>query len=733
MQQIQLLLEVLDAVRLRKGRALLYFLMVDRARVHRTEKVIDLFWQDSDEQKASASYRQAVKHIRRAIAECSLAHGPGPVGLAAQDGKRAAADLRADGLQDHPSLDPPSRSPPSATLARPERSADPGKAGQQPGAGQPGASHGADPGADRASARPRVRDPGGKATPPIARGWDGEAIPALETTMGEIALRLPQPFDLHQELAALLMRPGWDPEAAAPVRAIVDWAGQLEGISASFDSWLAINRSTLLAAIRQTVDQRLGDLESQAETRRALAEFAIALEPANENATRILMRMDWQAGRPTRAIERYNALYAHLDEAFDQEPESETVELLAAIKLDPGGGARLGPQAGRDAQLSLSLQLVDTEAPGGELAALTTVVFADLRMRMGRFREWRLLGPEALEPAQARVLLRPYLMLGRLRLSVEVLRGPGGDLVWSEWVEEPQSDWDHKVRQLLANIASALSVVISDRAQADAGPGVYDSWLKAQALLDSWSPETEGSALQMLRDITARAPRFGPAHAELAGALNVRHVLLPGTFQTEEIKRDAMHHAIVAVSADPMDTRAHRVLAWCFCHLGYFDLADFHFDQALHLNRSNMLTLVSCCLGFAFIGDLVKAAALAAEAKSHVAVQEPFHQIYLAAADYLLGDFPAVVRQCEGGAGLMPTVGGWHAAALWQSGAHEAAADRLDAYFAELRGLWRGPPDPSEAQMLDWFLSVFPLRHEAWRDDMRDVIARIDQHRSHLL
>ncbi|MTH34604.1 SARP family transcriptional regulator [Paracoccus limosus] len=628
MPQIQMLLGILDAVRLRKGRALLYFLMADRARVHRTEKVIDLFWQDSDERRASASYRQAVKHIRRAMAEI-------------------------------PATD---------------------------------------------------------------------ASVSLETTMGEVALRLAQPFDLQQELLAALSQPGWDPAAARPVRAVIERGLQLEGISASFDSWLAISRTTLLAAIRQVLDQRLADVESQLETRRALAEFAIELEPANENATRILMRMDWQGGRPTRAIERYNALYAHLDEAFDQEPEAETVELLAAIKLDPAGGGRIGPQATRDAQLNLSLQLVDTQMPGGELAPLTTVVFADLRMRMGRFREWRLVGTDPPDLVQALVLVRPYLMLGRLRLSVEVQRG-SGELIWSEWVEEPQTEWEHKVRQLLANIASALSVVISDRALAESGSGVYDSWLKAQALLDRWSPESEGAALQMLRDITAQAPRFGPAHAELAGALNVRHVLLPGTLQTEEIKRDAMHHAIVAVSVDPMDTRAHRVLAWCFCHLGYFDLADFHFDQALSLNRSNMLTLVSCCLGFAFIGDLVKAAALAAEAKSHAAVQEPFHQIYLAAADYLLGDYPAAARQCEAGAGLMPTVGGWHAAALWKNGQQDEAARRLDSYLDELRGQWRGPPDPSEAQMLDWFLAVFPLRHDHWRDDMRNVLDAILRHR----
>lgn len=622
MQRIRDLLEILGALRLRKGRALLYFLMADRARVHRTEKVIDLFWQNSDEHKAAASYRQAVKHIRRAM--------------------------------------------------------------------------------------------------------EGREGIGLDTSAGEIALRLPHPQPLAGELAAILAAPGWDADRAALLRGLVEPTRHLEGISASFDSWLAITRAGLLAGLRQELDGRLAELGGKdADMQRALAEFAVELEPSNENATRLLMRLDWQAGRPTRAIERYNTLYAHLDEEFDQEPEAETVELLAAIKLDPTGGGGRQPAGDRPPQVSLSVALQEGVGEPRDLASLTNVLFSDLRMRMGRFREWWIVEDGAAEPAQVRIVLRPFYVPEGLRLAVEVLRGLGGHLVWSEWVEQPQTDWEHKVRVLLSNIANTLSVVVSDRSLSDSGSGIYDAWLRAQALLDSWSPENEAEALAILRGITARTPPFGPAHAELAGALNVRHVLLPGTFQTEEIKRDAMHHAIVAVSADPLDTRAHRVLAWCFCHLGYFDLADFHFDQALTLNRSNPLTVASCALGFAFSGDLAKAAELVAEAKSHARVMEPYHWIYLAAADYLCGDYAAAAGQCESGSGLMPTVGGWHSAALWQLGRHDEAARRLDAYLAELRGQWQGAPEPDDAQILDWFLSAFPLRHDSQRQALREVLTQV--------
>ncbi|RJL19695.1 BTAD domain-containing putative transcriptional regulator [Paracoccus siganidrum] len=615
-------LALLSSLRLRRAQALLYYLLADSDRVHRVEKVVDLFWQDSDGQRAAASYRQVVRHIRRATG-----------------------------------------------------------------------------------------DAGGV---------------ALDTGGGQIALRLAEPFSLSDYFLAGLSANPWDAAAAERIREIVGFTLRLQGISSSFDSWLAITRSTLLSVVRRALDRRLAVAgEDAAGETRLAAEFALELEPANEVAVRYLMSQDWQAGHATRAIERYNTLYAHLAEEFDQEPEAETIELLAAIKLDPVAPPRRQAATDRRPQISLAVALLPAQTGDRELASFHTVLFADLRMRMGRFREWRVIEAEGPERPKARITLRPVLAQGLHRLFVEVQRGEDGDLLWSEVIDQPEADWEAKVRVLLANIANALSIVVSDRSLTDFGAAIYDRWLKAQALLDAWSPETEGEALAMLREITEESPRFGPAHAELAGALNVRHVLLPGTRQTEDVKQDALHHAIIAVSTDPMDTRAHRVLGWCYCHKGEFGLAGFHFDQALNLNRSSPLTLASCALGFAFAGEEARTAELVAEARRHSAVVEPFHLIYLAAADYLLGDYESAAEQCGRGAGLMPTVGGWHSAALWQLGRRDEAARRLAAYLDEIRAEWCGPPAPCDGDILDWFTSIFPLRDEQIRLDLRATLEGI--------
>ncbi len=125
----------------------------------------------------------------------------------------------------------------------------------------------------------------------------------------------------------------------------------LLGISPSFDSWLAMTRSTLLSAARRIIDAALTTAPPTAAESRDIAEFALEIEPSNEVAARFLMVHHWRIGRATRAIEVYNTLYQNLDSHFDQEPEPETVSMLAAIKLNPGGAperplALLRPQVG---------------------------------------------------------------------------------------------------------------------------------------------------------------------------------------------------------------------------------------------------------------------------------------------------------------------------------------------------------------------------------------------------
>lgn len=455
------------------------------------------------------------------------------------------------------------------------------------------------------------------------------------------------------------------------------------------------------------------------------AELLIEIEPHNELATRFIMVHHWHGNSATRAIEVYNRLYTHLGHAFDQEPETETMELLAAIKMNPEDGSPDHSRPPVRQKVTLSIQGIMDSAIEKRDASFQAVLVSDLRMRLNRFREWHVIDSQPQDNDFLLITLQLFSVDQNYRLAIEVTHPAQRELLWSELIDDPQNNWHDKVRLLVVNVANALRVVVSERQDSDDRAVLYDQWLRSLALIGTWSQPDEEEAVVLLNSITKQSPDFGPAHAELAGMYNIRHILRPGTFQADNIKDRALHHALEAISIDALDTRAHRVLAWCYCHKAEFDLAEFHFDQSLLLNPQNSLTIVSSALGFAFSDNPARARELIAEVAKLPGTMEPFHLIYLAASNYLIGNYDVALHQCENGAGLMSTVGGWHSAALVQLGRYKEARSQLEQYHSEIADIWCGKHPATLENVIDWFVSCFPLRNNATRPNLLNALNRI--------
>lgn len=541
---------------------------------------------------------------------------------------------------------------------------------------------------------------------------------SLKTRRGHLGLIAANETAADTRLCELLANSPWPDKIDAEISHYLQEFELLLGISDAYDSWLSIRHAQATQAIAEVLEAEFST-QDYTETAVKAAKLAQKIEPSNEVATRFLMRHYWGANQTNRAIEIYNTLFEHLDQALDQEPEADTIDLLASIKL----GAPMpspAPVVDKPPRIAVTVENAATLKP--EERSLLNVLHLDLRMRLSRFREWAIADGDDTGAADLLVKMQLLPQMQGAPLHIEISNLVANKLLWAEMIEAPQEGWDEKVRTQLGNIANALSLAASKGKAPRQESRIYDRWLRSQVLMDMWSPETESAAIDMLSDITVDAPRFGPAHAELAGALNVRHILLPGTEQSEAEKQRALHHALEAISLDPLDTRAHRVLAWCYCHKGEFELAEFHFEQAMHLNSSNSLTLASCALGFAFANRLEQAQEIVERVMRAPGAMEPFHLVYLAAVNYLCGHYALAEHQCAAAGDIMATVGGWHAASLVQLGRTNEAAKRLETYLVFMKTQWSPSGTPSDVEVLDWFAASFPLRKDSTRKALRETV-----------
>lgn len=232
----------------------------------------------------------------------------------------------------------------------------------------------------------------------------------------------------------------------------------LQGISATFDSWLAIAQSALAGALRNGLDHIMASAGADAQAAIGAAELALRIEPSNAVALRFLMRHHWRA----RAIALYDAAYCHLDAVFDHEPAPETMSLVAAIKLDPDGGAAQPSAPLPPPRPRIAVALGPDSPPPSAPPGMAAVPGADLRRRLCRFREWQVVD----DAGDGDVVLRARLLAMGAQpvLSVELVRPGTGRLLWAEMIESPDEGWGDKLRRLLIHLAAALSVAISARA-----------------------------------------------------------------------------------------------------------------------------------------------------------------------------------------------------------------------------------------------------------------------------
>jgi TolB-like protein/DNA-binding SARP family transcriptional activator len=111
----------------------------------------------------------------------------------------------------------------------------------------------------------------------------------------------------------------------------------LDGITASFDQWLAAERTRFEDHVRKILEaelDRLTEQDAKPEARAAAARRLINFEPTHEGAVRSLMRAFAQMGDRAQAIREFERCRQVLQRMLDLPPCKETVAVYEAIRIE---------------------------------------------------------------------------------------------------------------------------------------------------------------------------------------------------------------------------------------------------------------------------------------------------------------------------------------------------------------------------------------------------------------
>lgn len=470
------------------------------------------------------------------------------------------------------------------------------------------------------------------------RSGDAQARMSLRHALSELNNvvngRVPGLIEIGRESVCLDARACWIDAFAAPDHA-ERLLEDLDGISPSFDHWLASERVQFEDRLRATLEKELDRLiegNAAPDLRAAAARRLINFEPTHEGAVRSLITAFVQMGDRPQAIREYERCRIALRTMLDLPPSKETVALYEAMRLmSQTRGA--GPNRSQRASLETGEpgeQLDPVEAHASDTAhgyrqqpSIAVLPFRNLsdeaghnyaadglvedliealsrvpsffvisRLSILAFRNHDRLPQEIGEILGVRYVLSGSMRIvgDHLRLTVELTDTPRGTALWVSKLDEQFFDLldvqNRLAEAIVARVAPYLHAAELNRARVKRPERLdaYDLFLRAQENMHNSSRAVFESSEHMFDEAIARDPHYAAALAWRAWW----HLMRVGQGWSPDPARDtaqADHFARRAVDCDTLEPMALAIQGHIASYLHKdFDLAFQRFETALQIN-----------------------------------------------------------------------------------------------------------------------------------------------------
>jgi TolB-like protein/DNA-binding SARP family transcriptional activator len=465
------------------------------------------------------------------------------------------------------------------------------------------------------------------------RSEDAQARMSLRHALSELKHlvndRVPNLIEIDRQTVRLNTELCWI-DAVASTDHFERLFDDLDGISSSFDHWLASERVRFDDRVRADLEQdlqRLAENDAAPELQAAAARKILNFDPAHEGAVRSLMAAFMKLGDRAQAIREYERCRQALRSGFDVSPSEETTAVYQAARSgsntatprEPWGLAKepksrelavdratlhrmeyrpsiavlpfrnLSAEAGHDYVVEgLVEDLIESlsHAPG---------FFVISRLSTLAFRGQHRLPQEIGEVLDVRYIISGSMRVAgdRLRLTVELTDTQSGAVLWSSKLDERFFDMFEVQGRLAEAIvgrvaphlrsAEVARVSIKRPEQQDA----YDLLLRGQEHMHNPAQAIFETAGPLFEAAIEREPQNAMALAWKA----YWHVLRVGQGWSSDRAHDTLeadHLAARAVECGTMEAMAFAVRGHVAAYLHKdFNAAVGSFETALQINPNS--------------------------------------------------------------------------------------------------------------------------------------------------
>ncbi|MEZ5831135.1 MAG: BTAD domain-containing putative transcriptional regulator [Dongiaceae bacterium] len=527
----------------------------------------------------------------------------------------------------------------------------------------------------------------------------------------------------------------------------------------TFDNWLLVERERNSEILVREMLELLHRPGIESRDRIDLASAIQRLDPYQEDAVRIYMEQLMAEGNIAGATAYFERYRSRLLREYEVEPSEELLDFVEGLtaranKADhrPKPAAVMRPQPAPVAQPVESIRGVPVIAvlwlpgapPTEELRVVVDAFAHALISTLCRFKDWTVIA--ATESVQTKSLNSTEAALGELAqrnvdyalltsvtsvagasaINVRLLECENRAVLISDQYPASSENWLAALNDICCRIASRTQISLTAaRLRRSSGSSAkqreaYDLWLEGEVMSRLFERETQDKAIDLFSRALQLDPNLSSAYGGWAGVLNSRWIVYPGQRQDEKEREQAYQLAKRAVALDPLNSRNQADLGWTHLLAHRFEPAELHFGLAFDLNPSNPDNVLACALASAFCGYHDRARQLCRRAFDLHPFPQPFYFGYRVSIDFLSRDFAACIEAVKRAPDVFPDIQAWAASAYAHLGDLANARAALARYFTDIRKHWAGPSSPTDADLIAWFVGIFPLRDSADRQLLAD-------------
>ncbi|MBX7258556.1 MAG: hypothetical protein K1Y02_19500 [Candidatus Hydrogenedentes bacterium] len=306
-----------------------------------------------------------------------------------------------------------------------------------------------------------------------------------------------------------------------------------------------------------------------------------------------------------------------------------------------------------------------------------------------------------------------------IRVSVQLVQADSSHVVWARRFDFPLEEVFAVQDEIIATIASTLSVQIDEshlnRAKQRTGDDLaaYDYYLRGMECLRRGTLDGDEESRPLFEAALETEPRFSRAYAGLSlSYFNEWSCQAWHLFNENE--KNAFVYAAKAVELDDTDAMVHAVLARVHRYRHEHDRADHHAARALSLNPNDANVLIQIALAKLFGGEFVEAAELARKAIRSNPLHGGWYQGIVGWSLFMDRSYAEAYPLLQAAGDYVVNFGAYRAACCAMANDAEGAQRAYD-HFQRVY-CWRiafgREPDLGEA--IRWAIQVEPFRN---RDD----------------